>query len=227
MNILILGNGLLGSEIIKQTNWDYLSRQEDNFDFCDPKSYVDKLFEYDTILNCVGYTNTYSKDKEKHKEVNFEAVVNLSDICEKQKKKLIHISTDYVYEYSESYASENDMPLISKNWYTYYKLLADEYIMLKNKNYLICRTSFKPKPFPYESAWIDQIGNFDYVDIISDLIIKLINKDANGLYNVGTSKKTIYVLALMTNTDVKIGYKPSYAPQDITMNTKKLQETLK
>ena len=37
MNALVLGKGKLGSEIVKQTEWDYLSRAEheitiDNFD---------------------------------------------------------------------------------------------------------------------------------------------------------------------------------------------------
>lgn len=227
MNVLVLGNGLLGSEIIKQTNWDYLSRKNDNFDFCNPTTYYDKLRKYDTILNCVGFTDTYSKDKEKHKAVNFKSVAHLSDICQKEKKKLIHISTDYVYEYSVPYASEDDIPLISKNWYTYYKLLADEYIMLKNENYLICRCSFKPNPFPYDVAWIDQLGSFDYVDIISELIIKLINKDGNGLYNVGTPAKTIYDLALITNKDIKKGYRPPYVPENITMNIGKLYQKIR
>jgi hypothetical protein len=29
MKVLVLGDGLLGNEIIKQTNWDYLSRKKD------------------------------------------------------------------------------------------------------------------------------------------------------------------------------------------------------
>jgi len=227
MSILILGNGLLGSEIRKQTNWDYLCREKDNFDFCDIKTYYGKLYDYHTILNCVGYTDTYSQDKEKHKAINYKGVVDLSDFCQKQRKKLVHISTDYVYEYSNPYASENDIPLISRNWYTYYKLLADEYIMLKNEDYLICRTTFKSKPFVYDIAWADQRGNFDYVDVISELIIKLINKNANGLYNVGSSEKTIYDLALRTNENVKAGKKPFYAPENVTMCIKKLEEKIK
>lgn len=226
MNVLILGNGLLGSEIIKQTNWNYLSRRNDNFDFCDTKTYNHKLIGYDVILNCVGFTDTYSKDKEKHRTVNFESVARLSDICQKENKKLVHISTDYVYEHSIPYASEDDMPLISQNWYTYYKLLADEYIILKNENYLICRCSFKTRPFPYDVAWVDQIGNFDYVDIISELIIKLIRRNSTGVYNVGTSEKTIYELALITNKNVKKGYKPSYVPENITMNITKLRQKI-
>ena len=226
MSVLVLGNGLLGSEIISQTNWDYLSRKKDNFDFYDAKTYINEILEYDVILNCVGSRDTYSKDKEKIKKINFDAVVDLADICQKEKKKLVQISTDYVYENSEPNASETDLPLISNNWYSYYKLLADEYIILKNEDYLICRCSFKPKPFPYEFAWVDQTGNFDYVDVISELIIKLINKNANGLYNVGTSKKTIYELAIITNENVKRINKPSFAPKDITMSLVKLQKKI-
>ena len=32
-NRLILGDGLLGSEIVKQTGWDYASRKKDGIDF--------------------------------------------------------------------------------------------------------------------------------------------------------------------------------------------------
>ena len=222
MKIIVLGDGLLGSEIVKQTNWNYLSRMKDGIDFCSPKSYDDKICEYDTVINCIGYTDTYSQDKEKHRQINYESVSILSDICDKNNKKLIHISTDYVYSNSIGDASETDIPLISENWYSYYKLMADEYIILKNKNYLICRTSFKPNPFPYDVAWIDQIGNFDYVDVISNLIIKLIITEQSGVYNVGTVLKTMYELALSTNKNVKIGLKPNYVPHNVSMNLTKL-----
>ena len=32
MEVLVLGDGLLGSEIIKQTGWDYLSHSKDGID---------------------------------------------------------------------------------------------------------------------------------------------------------------------------------------------------
>jgi len=220
-NNIILGAGLLGSEIINQTGWDYLERKKDNFDFCNIQTYQDKLKNYDTIINCVGHCDTYSTDKDKHRMINYESVVQLSDFCENSGKKLIHFSTSYVYEYTKSNASEDDMPLISRNWYSYYKLLSDEYIMLKNKNHLIIRTCFKPKPFPYQYAWIDHFGNFDYVDIISETIIKLIKLNAVGLYNVGTEMKTMYELAKITKPDVKQSISPVYVPKDTTMNLNK------
>ena len=36
---LILGDGLLGTELVKQTGWDYISRKKDGIDFKDIKTY--------------------------------------------------------------------------------------------------------------------------------------------------------------------------------------------
>ena len=30
--VLVLGDGLLGRELVSQTNWDYVSRSKDGFD---------------------------------------------------------------------------------------------------------------------------------------------------------------------------------------------------
>ncbi len=31
MNVVVLGDGLLGSEIIRQSGWEYISRRKDGF----------------------------------------------------------------------------------------------------------------------------------------------------------------------------------------------------
>lgn len=226
MNFVILGNGLLGTEIHKQTGWDIISRKENGFDFKDLCSYENLLKDYDVIVNCIANTNTYSPNKEEHWGVNYKGVVDLVDFCNKWGTKLVHISTDYVYTNSINEASENDIPIHGNNWYSYTKLLGDSYIELKSNNYLICRGTHKPSPFPYDKAWIDQIGNFDYVDIMSDLIIKLIQNDNKGIFNVGTKIKSIYDLASKTR-NVKASHKPLNTPKNTTMNINKLQDAFK
>ena len=227
MRVLVIGDGLLGSEIVKQTNWDYISRKKDGIDFTILESYQHKLYDYDIVLNCVAFTDTYSNNRVSNREINYVAVANLSDFCSQQNKKLIHISTDYVYSNSINESTEEDLPLISENWYTYYKLLADEYIQLKNNNFLICRCSFKPNPFPYKKAWVDHVGNFDYVNKIAYIIIKLINDNAAGLFNVGTNLKSIYELSKLTNQTVTPTLKPKNAPSNVSMNIDKLNNFLK
>jgi len=226
MKILVLGYGLLGSEIVKQTNWDFISREKNNIEFTNLESYVKYLDNYDIILNCIAYTNTYDTDYKKSRDTNYIAITKLNDYCNTMNKKLVHISTDYIYANSNSDATEDDLPLISSNWYTYYKLLADEYIKLKNNNFLICRCSFKKTPFEYKNAWINQIGNFDYVDVIANLIIELIEKNITGVINVGTETKTIYDLAKKTNSQVMYSFAPSNVPNNITMNLSKLKKII-
>ena len=196
MKVLILGDGLLGSEIQKQTGWDYVSRKSNNLDI---NNLLDLPKGYDVIVNCIANTNTYSTDKKSHWDVNYKFVSELIHYCNKSQIKLVHISTDYVYAGSVSNASEEDVPVHCNNWYGYTKLLGDGLVQLQSNNYLLCRCTHKPTPFPYNEAWVDQVGNFDYVDKISSLIIELIESKINGLYNVGTEIKSMYELATKTN----------------------------
>jgi len=69
-------------------------------------------------------------------------------------------------------------------------MLGDAHVQLAADNYLLIRESHKPYPFPYKQAWSNQYTNGDYVPVIAELVIKLINNNANGIYNVGTEIKT-------------------------------------
>jgi dTDP-4-dehydrorhamnose reductase len=225
MKVLVLGDGLLGNEIIKQTNWDYLSRKKDGIDANNLNDWQHKLSPYDVIINCIAHTDTYSTEKKIHWEINFEFVSYLSKLCNKLGKKLVHISTDYIYAHSTPLSTENDVPVHLPTWYGYTKLLGDAHVQLVSDDYLICRLSHKPNPFPYPKAWSNMQTNCDYVDVIADLVIKLVNKNAFGVYNVGTEVKSIYELAKKTNNVVPID-RPTQVPEDTSMSINKLKETL-
>jgi dTDP-4-dehydrorhamnose reductase len=232
MSIVVLGDGLLGTELVKQTGWDCISRKKDNFDIRDYNSYSNFFLEnydsvawwpkYKTIINCIANTNTYSNNKELHWDINYKSVIELTNFCKKWDIKLVHISTDYVYTNSIANASENDIPIHGNNWYSYTKLLGDSYVQL-NENNLVLRGTHKKRPFPYDKAWIDQIGNFDYVDIMANLIKQLINKEVTGLYNVGTELKTMLDLA----GNVKPDFAPINVPKNVSMNINKLLNVIK
>ena len=222
-NNIILGYGVLGKELVKQTGWDYLSRSfNKNFDFKTVNSYSKIISNYDTVINCIANTNTYGNHKEKHWDINYKAVSELVDTCNHHNQKLAHISTDYIYSGSNQNADINDVPVHNKTWYGYSKLLGDAHVQLKCKDYLIIRCGHKAKPFEYDKAFEDIIGNFDYVDKIAELIIKLINDNIKGLRNVGTELKSMYDLALETKSDViKSKCNNKLMPKDISMRIKK------
>lgn len=228
MKKLILGDGLLGSFLQKETGWDYISREKNNLNFSNIDSYKNYLINYDEIINCIAHTDTYSNNKELHWNVNYKGVVELVDYCVKNNKKLIHISTDYIYSFSKNEATEDDVPVHCANWYGYTKLLADGYVQLKMNDYLLIRTTHKKEPFTYEYAYINQIGNFDYISVIGNLIIKLINKNSNGVFNVGTDIKTMYDIAKKTKSDVKptVYLINPTTPNNVTMNIKKMNKEL-
>ena len=50
-NVLVLGDGLLGRELINQTNWDYVSRSKDGFDINHLDEFI--LSNYDIVINCI------------------------------------------------------------------------------------------------------------------------------------------------------------------------------
>ncbi len=226
MKVIVLGKGKLGGEIVKQTGWDYLCRAEHEITIDNFKDWKNRMDEYDVVVNCIANTDTYSDDKEKHWKANYELVTFLAEYCDDNAKKLVHISTDYLYQNSVDDAKEEDEPLFEHTWYMFTKLLADEYLKQHAKNYLICRLSHKPYPFPYDSAWVDVITNADYTPVISGLVIELIKNGAEGLYNVGTERKTVYELAQRTNKNVNKIVSPPHVPKNISMNISKMKNFL-
>ena len=237
MSILILGNGLLGTELHRQSNYDMISKEYDGFDITSLETYNKLLSiefgavqwcKYKTIINTIACTDTYSDDRDIHWNVNYKGVSYLVDFCNEWKIKLVHIVSDYIYANSVNNASEDDIPIHNNTWYAYTKLLGDAHVQLKSNNYLILRGTHKPTPFPFENAWHDQIGNFDYVDIIATKILKLIEQNALGIYNVGTDVKSMYDLAMRTKNNVnKITIPENInAPKNVTMNLSKMNKML-
>lgn len=218
-NIVILGNGTLGAELKKQTGWKSVTRSDDGFDALDPFFYRRYLKGHDCIINCVGFTKDHS-DRQANLDLNFKVAVELADYCNRYNKKYVHISTDIVYADSVHSAKEDDVPVHARNWYAYSKLLADGYVQEFCKDYLLIRTAFKPRPFPYKVAF-PKVGNFDYVDVIAGLIIELIEGGAAGVYNVGTQYKTMFSHALETNPEVKSD--DAHELVDVSMSLGKLR----
>ena len=74
-------------------------------------------------------------------------------------------------------------------------------------------------------AWSNQTTNGDYVTVIADLIIKLVNKNSSGVYNVGTEEKTWFNL---TKQEFKTNPipRPEIAPFDISMNINKMKNEI-
>ena len=106
MNVLITGSkGQLGSEIKdiaeNYKSFNFLFADLPELDICNVKSVNDYVSKYDvnTVINCAAYTavDKAEEDIEIAQKVNAEGVINLVDAMLRVNGKIIHISTDYVF----------------------------------------------------------------------------------------------------------------------------------
>ena len=160
MRILVTGkNGQLGRSIYKLVNTDtridnnqsnnefiFVGREE--LDLSSESSishYFDRSNKFDVIINCAAYTTVDKAEEEQElaNQVNHLAVKQLTKIAKDQKAKLIHISTDYVFD------GESDKPYIETdttnpiNVYGKTKLAGEKALQaLMPANAIIIRTSW-------------------------------------------------------------------------------------
>ena len=115
MLILVTGsNGQLGKslkDLIGQSNLNhefvFVTRQHlDLSSFNSVRNLIEKN-QFDIIINCAAYTSVDKAETEKKQAnlINHFSVCNLAEIARDNHIKLIHISTDYVFDGSkiESY----------------------------------------------------------------------------------------------------------------------------
>lgn len=105
-NILVTGSsGQVGSEIkelSKEYNYNFFftsSKDLNITNFTKVKEFIDTN-SIDIIINCAAYTAVDKAEDEKElaDAINHQAVKNLAEISKEKDIKLIHISTDYVFD---------------------------------------------------------------------------------------------------------------------------------
>ncbi|MDA9199459.1 sugar nucleotide-binding protein, partial [Schleiferiaceae bacterium] len=107
MNILVTGsNGQLGSEIkdvaASYKEFSFFFTSSFDLDICNA-SQVDSYIrqnQINAVINCAAYTavDKAEDDSENAKKINAQGVLNLVNALENVDGKLIHISTDYVFD---------------------------------------------------------------------------------------------------------------------------------
>jgi len=182
------------------------------------------LLPYDVIINTIAHTDTKDKQKNTHWNVNYVFAAFLADFCATLGKRLVHVSTDYVYAGSSPMANEKDVLVPFGSWYSCTKLMADNHIELKGQDYLVIRTAHKASPFPFKKGYINVIGSFQSVHMAITQMNFLIMSGAKGVYNIGPKEPlSIYDYAqqeslLPEKKKLEIG-KSIYSGKDIPIDT--------
>lgn len=186
MNKILLtgGFGRLGTELRKYL--DTTSPTLDEMDILKPETYIQE--DFDMIIHCAAYVDLVKAEKEDKILCYMTNVLGTKWLREFYKySKFIYISSEY---------ASNPV-----NWYSWTKLWGENVVKETDGNYLIVRTSFRPRPFQHIKACVDQWTIADYVDIIAPKIIEVLYK--SGTVWIGTKRKTTYELAKQTKPDIE------------------------
>ena len=177
MFVLVTGsNGQLGkslNDLVSQNNsthdFVFATREElDLSNFDSVRSYIKKN-QFDIIINCAAYTSVDKAETEKKQAnlINHFAVLNLAEIARDNHIKLIHISTDYVFDGSKLESYDETDSVSPLNVYGKTKLDGENAIFsIMQFDALIIRTS-----------WVYSIYGNNFVDTILKLC--KVNNDLN------------------------------------------------
>lgn len=156
MRILILGaNGQLGrcfkkyiTDVNLETSHDFVflgKNEVDLLDLASVRIFFSREQDFDFVLNCAAFTDVEKAESNQDiaNRINFLAVAELANICNAHNYKLIHISTDFVFDGVDSKAYGELCKTNPINVYGKSKLLGEESILTAMpENALIIRTSW-------------------------------------------------------------------------------------
>lgn len=149
MKILLLGkNGFLGSEIFKvleKNGTDFLAPDRKKVDIITPQlEAVCKSYRPDFIINCTAYTDVDNAEVECELayEINSEAVARMGNVAKEINSKLIHFSTDYVFDGGDESGYREDDATGPLNVYGKSKLSGERNLLDSGADAMIIRTSF-------------------------------------------------------------------------------------
>jgi len=219
MKTLVLGGtGLLG-KALKAIDQDLicLGSKDGQIDIFKNSLLIFDQYDFDTVILCAAFLK--NEEKESLIAVNIMGGANISYLCSINKKRLVYISTDYVYPSTLGNYKETDA-LLPFNDYAWSKLGGECAVRLV-PNHLIIRTSFGSSEFPYEFAYNNKWTSKDYVDIIAPMILQAAKSDLQGVINIGTEKKTIFDFATQRNEVKGKPLTDNSSPRDSSLNLTK------
>ena len=218
--------------------------------------YLSKNKDFEFLINCAAYTNVdlAEKNKDKAYQVNAEGAEKLAKICKEFNIKLVHISTDFVFDGSNTRPyKETDVPNPS-TVYGASKLQGEKNIMERLSSYFIIRTSWLYSEFGSNfvktilrladtqkeiKVVSDQIGSPTNAHDLADFLLEIIsiNSTNYGTYHFSNTGETSwygFAKEVFRICNVSADLQPisssAYAslanrPKYSVLDTKKVKET--
>lgn len=186
--------------------------------------------KFDYCINCAAYTDVdkAESDKENAFMINAEAVQYLAKACKAQNTILIHISTDFVFDGTNTIPYKTSTSPNPINVYGASKLRGEQYIHDILNQYFIVRTSWLYSEYGHNfvktmlrlaserdeiNVVNDQIGSPTYAKDLAESILKIIvnNLKDFGVYhysNEGNISWYDFAIAIFELSNISINVNP-------------------
>ena len=178
MKVLVTGaNGQLGQEFknnIYKSYYEFYFTDKNELDIINKNHVLSYVLDnkIDLIINCAAYTNVNESETNKNQavKVNCDAVKNLIEICEEKKLKMIHFSTDYVYNSDNLNPIKEASNINPINFYGISKREGEKIIEKSSSDSIIIRTSWLYSMYGnnFVKTMIKNGENADKVYVIND-----------------------------------------------------------
>lgn len=209
VKVVIIGaKGMLGSDLVDtglKVGLEVTGLDLPECDITDPASLSALLPDADWVVNCAAYTRVDDAEREREKAfaVNSEGVRNLAQICRRRAIRMLHISTDYVFDgRSEQPYTETDR-VSPINVYGASKLAGEKALKAEGLPFLIVRTQSlfgahgpnfvraiatklqkSTEPLTVVS---DQISSPTYTLHLAEALVRLLRSNEEGIVHVTAS----------------------------------------
>ena len=209
MKLLITGaNGQLGNEmrvaLAQRCDVEAIYTDVDTLDITD-LAQLDAFVAAEMvshIVNCAAYTavDKAEDDEATATKVNVDAVRNLGIVAAKYAAKIVHVSTDYVFDGCGHKPYTEDMAVCPTNVYGRTKLAGEEALFVECQDAIVIRTSWLYSSFGNNfvktmlrlgrerdelNVIFDQVGTPTYAaDLARNILTIIIDKEwVSGIYN--------------------------------------------
>jgi len=225
--LLTGGSGRLGTEL-RALLPNLLAPTRAELDVTSPESVASFVGRArpSVIVHAAAYTNVSGAERERAAcwAANVTATRLVAGAANDVGARLVHISTDYVFDGERGGYREDEPIGPPVNYYALSKLVAEE-VARTARRHLVIRTSFRPREWPYPVAFSDVYTSQDYVDVIAPEIALAVRHEAeieHHTLHIATERKSVYDLARRRKPDVRPGTRAEAGvtlPSDVSLDT--------
>jgi dTDP-4-dehydrorhamnose reductase len=207
--ILVTGsNGQLGNEMrlisAHYPQFEYIFTDVAELDICNLEALSKFARNTDIayIVNCAAYTavDKAEEDVELCYKINRDAIGNLAKIAKQHNIKVLHVSTDYVFDGTNHIPYTEDLPTSPNTVYGKSKLEGEQLLAQTTDNYAIIRTAWLYSTFGNNfvktmlklgrerdslNLIFDQIGSPTYAADLAEAIMQIVVAEdfVSGIYH--------------------------------------------